>query len=178
MILDIVFALVLVYGLYLGYSRGIVQTAFAVVSVLVAILASMKLSPIMIAILEKYFSWDPRILVVLGFVLTFLFVMIGIRLIGKSIEHLIKGLQLNVVNQLAGAILMGGLFTIVFGWFLFLLVSMNLLGEQTQQRSMFYPYLKEVPAKSRAMAGVVEPIFRDFWVKASEAMEKVKEEAE
>ena len=53
MILDIIFALVLVYGLYLGYPRGIIQSAFAVISVLVAILASMKLSPIMIAILEK-----------------------------------------------------------------------------------------------------------------------------
>jgi membrane protein required for colicin V production len=176
MILDIIFALVLVYGLYLGYTRGIIQSAFAVISVLVAILASMKLSPIMIAILEKYLNWDPRILVVLGFALTFLFVMVGIRLIGKSIEKVLKGLNINFVNQLAGAIVMGGLFTVIFSWFLALLVSMNLIAQKTLDESMSYPVLKEVPEQSRALAQSLEPVFKGFWDKVAEAMDHVKEE--
>ena len=176
MILDIVFALVLVYGLYLGYTRGIIQSAFAVISVLVAILASMKLSPIMISILEKYLSWDPRIRVVLGFALTFLFVMVGIRLIGKSIEKLLKGLNINFINQLAGAVVMGGLFSVIFAWFLALLVSMNLIAPTTLNESMSYPVLKEVPEQSREMAQSLEPIFKGFWDKVAEAMDHVNEE--
>lgn len=176
MLLDIIFALILVYGLYLGYTRGIIQSAFAVISVLIAILASMKLSPIMIAILEKYLSWDPRILVVLGFALTFLFVMIGIRLIGKSLENLMKGLQINAINQIAGALVMGGLFTVIFAWFLALLTTLNLIGERTKEESMSWPFLSEVPEKSRDLAQSLEPVFQGFWDKVSEAMDKVKEE--
>lgn len=177
MIIDIVFAILFSYGLYLGYTRGIIQTAFAVISVLVAILASMKLSPIMIAILEKYLTWDPRILVVLGFALTFIFVMIGIRLIGKGLEHLMKGLQINVINQIAGAALMGSLFAVIFAWFLALLVSLNLLSEKARSESMTWPVLKEVPEKSRSLAQSLEPTFKTFWDKVAEAMDKVKEDA-
>ena len=177
MLLDIIFALILVYGLYLGYTRGIIQSAFAVISVLIAILASMKLSPIMIAILEKYLSWDPRILVVLGFALTFLFVMVGIRLIGKSLENLMKGLKINTINQIAGALVMGGLFTIIFAWFLALLVTLNLMGERTREQSITWPFLSEVPEKSRDLAQSLEPIFQGFWDKVTEAMDKVKEDA-
>lgn len=177
MILDIVYALVLVYGLYLGYTRGIIHTAFAVISVLVAILASMKLSPVMISILERYLSWDPRILVVLGFALTFAFVMIGIRLLGTGLEHLVKGLQINVLNQIAGGVLMGGLFTVVFAWFLALLVTLNLLGEKTRSESLSWPVLQQVPDRSRELAQSLEPVFKGFWDKVSEALDKVREEA-
>lgn len=177
MLIDIIFGILVAYGLYLGYTRGIIQTAFAVISVLIAILASMKLSPIMIAILEKYLTWDPRVLVVLGFALTFIFVMIGIRLIGKGLENLMKGLQINMINQLAGAALMGGLFAVIYSWFLALMLTLNLLSEKVRSESVTWPVLKEVPEKSKALAQSLEPTFQAFWDKVAEAMDKVKDEA-
>lgn len=43
-------------------------------------------------LLDKVIDVDPRIMIILGFVLTFLLILIGIRMIGNALENFWKQL--------------------------------------------------------------------------------------
>ena len=178
MYIDIICGIVIALGFYIGYTRGIIRSFFAIVSILVAILASLKLSVFVIEGLEHTFSWDPRILVVLGFVITFILVLIIVRWLGRLIEGLFKNLKINFLNKLAGGVLFSIILTIFYSGGLYFLDSINVLGEQTKISSLSYPTLKTLPEKSKNTVLKMKPAFDAFWNKTVEAMDKVKQEAE
>lgn len=102
MFIDLIAVIILIYGLYIGYTRGIIKTVFSAVSIFIGILAALKLSPITINILEKLFTIHPGINFLLGFGLTFLLVMMGVRFWVKNLKtfsNLRKSMLLTKVQE-------------------------------------------------------------------------------
>lgn len=178
MYIDIILAILMAYGFYVGYSRGIIKTVFAVVSLLLAILAAMKLSPVMIGFLEGVLSWDPRLIVILGFVLTFIVVVIGVRFLGKAIEKMMASLQINFVNKIAGGAIMSAVFMIVFSCIVWFMDETRLIGEETKRSSISYTFLEPVPQGVAAVGRQVKPFFQSFWNKTADAMDRIREKSE
>jgi uncharacterized membrane protein required for colicin V production len=48
MILDLIVAIVITVGFYLGYSRGLIKTVFNSLSLIIGIIAALKISPLML----------------------------------------------------------------------------------------------------------------------------------
>lgn len=178
MILDIIVALVISYGAYVGYSRGLIKTVFDTLSILVAIVASLKLSPIVINFVEDVINTAPAISYILGIVITFILVMALVRFIGKKIEGFFQATNLNFINKFSGAALQGLFFAIIISFIVLLADKMSLMKEETKQSSHSYSLLQPLPEKSKEIFEKVKPIFKDFWDKSIEAMDGIKDKAD
>ena len=99
MILDLVAVLIIVLGFYFGYQRGFIKTVFDTASLIIGIIAALKLSPLVISFIKSSLNLSPSISFILGIVLTFLLVMILIRFIGARLEDLFKAVNLNFINK-------------------------------------------------------------------------------
>ena len=90
MLLDIIVAIVVSLGFYLGYTRGLIKTIFDSLSLVIGILAALKLSPIVISILQEIIKTSPAVSFLLGVVITFIGVMALIRFVGKKLEDMLS----------------------------------------------------------------------------------------
>jgi membrane protein required for colicin V production len=178
MYIDIILGVLMALGFYIGYSRGIIKTVFAVVSLIVAILAAMKLSPLMINLIDGFLSWDPRLIVVLGFVLTFIVVVIAVRFAGKAFEKVVTKLEINFVNKIIGGAVMSLIFMAIFSCFVWLLDETRLLPSSATATSVTYEFVEAVPYAISSAGQRVKPFFQSFWNKTAEAMDKIREESD
>lgn len=178
MYIDIILGLSLAFGFYVGYSRGIIKSLFAILSLIVAILAAMKLSPLVITFLGNQLSWDPRWIIVLGFVLTFIVVVVAIRYAGKILEKMLIKLEINFMNKILGGAISAFLFLVIFSTFVWFMDEVKLLSPEAKQESMTYELVEPIPQVVAALGQQVKPAFQNFWNKTAEAMDQIRIEAE
>jgi membrane protein required for colicin V production len=175
MLLDIIVAIVISLGFYLGYSRGLIKTVFDSLSLVVGILAALKLSPIVISILQEIIKTSPAITFLLGVVLTFIGVMALIRFVGKKLEDMLEAVNINIINKFAGGALQALFFAYLLSLVFWLVNSLNVLNPGTKQASITYSLLEPLPEKGKAVYASLKPIFKGFWDKTVEAMDSIKE---
>jgi len=178
MYIDLICGLLLVYGFYSGYKKGIIKAVFSTVSILIGILAALKLSPIVINLFENIFKTDPRLSFVLGFVATFFIVMLLVRGIGKFLEKFLKTIKLGIINKLAGGAFQALFFLLIFSTGLWFLDEARFLKQETKDRSLSYIYLEPLPEKALGSIDKVKPIFSEFWNKTVETMDKINDKHE
>ncbi len=174
MTLDIIAALVIAYGAYVGYSRGIIRTIFDTVSILVAILVTMKFAPIAIDLVYKITHFPPAISFITGVVLTFIGVMALVRFIGQRLEGLLKAIHVNFVNKMAGAALQGLFFALILSFILLFAERIDFLKESTKKGSISYAVLRPLPDHAYRVFHKLQPAFSDLWDKTMDAMDSVK----
>ncbi len=178
MIIDILAAIIISLGMYLGFKRGIIKTVFDTLSLVIGIIAALKLSPIVIEFLQKSISVNPAVTFILGIAVTFIGVMVVIRFIGKKLEQLLEVVHLNIINKAAGASLQGLFFAIILALGIGLVDKVKLISDQTKQESFTYPYLVQVPEMSQKVLANLKPIFSKFWDITLETIDGLKKEGE
>lgn len=178
MIIDIIAAILVAYGFYTGYQRGLIKTVFNTLSVFIGVLAALKLSPIMIGILQSLISTAPAITFILGFVLTFILFLGIIRFVGKKLEHLFKVVHINFINKIMGGALMSLFFILIFSYAVWGLSELKVLNKSTSETSISYPMLKSIPQTSQTIFIKLKPAFTEFWGKLVETMDQIKEKGE
>lgn len=174
MIIDIICGLLVAICFYLGYTKGIIKTVFAVLSIIVGLLATLKFSYIVINILEKFMDIDPRWIIIIGFIFTFLIVLIGIRAIGNLLEKVLQTAHINFINQFSGGAISALLALVIYSSILGFLDKINIIQEPQKASSITYPILKTIPAKSKDFVESAKPFFSEFWEKTQAAMNKAK----
>ncbi len=173
MFIDITCLLILGTSFYLGYSKGLIKSIFGILSIILAFLISVKFSFLSIGLFEKILDVDPRLNIVIGFVFTFLIVMIGIRLIGQGFEKILETAHINFINQLAGGLVSALIALLLFSSVISFADKLKLIKSSVKTDSMSYAYLEAVPAKSRWLLDKAKPIFSEFWEKTNNAIDKV-----
>lgn len=176
MILDLIVAIVVSLGFYLGYTRGLIKTVFDSLSLIVGILAALKLSPIVIEILQSIIKTSPAITFLVGVVITFIAVMALIRYVGRKLEDILEAVHVNFVNKIAGGVLQAIFFAYLLSLGIWLLNTINVLKPEVKQASITYSLLEPLPTKGKGVYMMMQPIFKGFWDKTLEAMDKVKGE--
>jgi len=178
MIIDLITVLLVVLGFYQGYRKGLIKTVFATLSLLIGIIAALKLSPIVIGILQNLLSWNPAITFVLGFVLTFILVMMLIRFLGDKLEALLRSLHIGVINKLAGGLLLSLFYAILISFGVFFMDKIELISPDQKAASFTYPFLEPLPEMTKSVGRSLQPVFSEFWDKMIETMDALKEKGE
>lgn len=178
MILDIIVVLLVAFGFYLGFKRGLIKTVFNTLSLAIGILAALKFAPIVIRFVESIVNVSPAVNYLIGLVVTFLIVLGIIRLVGSQLERLLKAININFINQLAGGALQGLFFAFLLSMGLWLLNNLKILNPDLKEKSITYELLEPLPEKGKALFVAVRPIFEDFWSKTVDTFDRVKESAE
>lgn len=173
MVLDIFVVLVVAFGFYTGYSRGLIKTVFDTLSLLIGILAAMQLSRFAIDALESFLNVSPFITYLIGIVITFLLVMALVRFIGRKLEDVFEAANINVLNKLAGGVLQGLFFAFLISMALWVLGNYNVIKPETRSKSVTYPLLEPLPEAGKSVFRAVKPVFETFWEKTVKAMESI-----
>ena len=172
--IDIGFLIFLGYGFYLGYSRGIIKTFYAIISIVVAILLSFTLSPFVIDILQSTLKLGTTFSFILGFIICFITIIFLVRLIGKTFEKVLKKIKLNFLNKIAGGVMMALLCIVCYSGILWFLNQTKIISPMQAEQSVTYEMLEPIPNQARGVFTQLKPAFKGFWDKSTEAIRDSK----
>jgi membrane protein required for colicin V production len=127
--LDVIIALPLLWGIYRGYSKGLIVSVASLLALIVGVFAAIHFSTFFGGYFNIWFHPDPKHLKALSFALTFILVVILVMLIGWSLDKLIKVVALGFVNRILGIIFNG----IKWAFILSVLISIIDSGEITKK---------------------------------------------
>lgn len=175
MYIDIFLGVFIIIGIIQGYSRGIIRTLFAIGGIIVGFLAALKFSPIVVAGIDSLFRIDPRLSLILGFLLTLALIIWGIQWIGRSIEKTLQHANLNFLNKLAGSVIFAAIMILIYSAVIWFLGNTDFLSDDQKNSSFSYSYLMRVPDYAENAFESVKPVFREFWEKMEAAMDSASD---
>ncbi len=174
MIIDVVFAIVLLYGFYLGFSQGIINTLFAVLSIFIGLLAAFKLAPAASNFLETLFKSSNPLMFLGGFLITFIVTMFLIRTMARGLEGIFRAARINFINQLVGGVVLSGVLILMLSMLVWFGDQAHLVDNDTKVQSMTYPYLEQYPTQVKGIAAVLRPTFEEFWDQSVDMLDKLE----
>ncbi len=178
MVLDIIIILLIAFGFYSGYNKGVIKTLFSIVSVIISIAAALKLSPMVAEILVTTFNMKGNVALIVGLLLTFFLFLLFIRFVGNRIEALLTALKINFVNKLAGGVLMALLYGIMMSMVTGLVKDFRIIDEQVFEESATYPMIRPLSSQSMTLFKKVQPEIKEYWNKMMDSMDELKENTE
>ncbi|MFZ1259942.1 MAG: CvpA family protein, partial [Chitinophagaceae bacterium] len=163
MLIDLIFAVILVLAILKGYQRGLVIGLFSLVAVIIGLAAAMKLSTVVAGYIGKAVKVSEEWLPIISFAVVFLIVLLLIRLGARAIEKAIEVVLLGWVNKIGGIILFAAIYITVFSVLLFYAEQMKLLQADTIDKSVTYSFVQPWGPKAMNGFGSIVPIFKDMF---------------
>lgn len=102
---DWVIAVILFFGAYRGYKKGILLEVVALVGFVVAIIAALHLLPQSTAWLMSQFNSENNLLPIAAFILTFIIVVVVFTTAGRLLKSVIHLTPLGFADEILGAAL-------------------------------------------------------------------------
>ena len=163
MVIDVIFALLMLMAIFRGFKKGLVLGIFSFVAFIIGLAAALKLS----TVVARYFSgntgsltkWMPLIAFLLVFCVIILLVSLGARLIRKTLQLAMLGW----LDSLGGMILYICIYTIIFSIFLFYGERLMLIKHDAIESSRIYPYVAPWGPKLIDNLGKIIPAFKDMF---------------
>lgn len=163
MILDIVFAVVLILAIIRGYQRGLIIGIFSFVAIIVGLAAAIKLSAVAAGYIGSAVKISDQWLPVISFIVVFLVVVLLIRWGANAIESTVEVVMLGWLNKMGGILLYIVIYTIVFSVVLFYTEQVKIIQTETIRQSVMYPYIQPWGPKAIDGVGRVIPVFKDMF---------------
>lgn len=174
MALDIMCAILAVYGFYLGFSRGIIKTVFTIMAVFFGIIAAAKFGPSMTDFLQSLFSYHNPLMFLAGLLLTFVLTMAIIRMLSNGLENVLESANINIINQITGGVLMALILVAFFSVLVLFGNKSHIIDDSTKEESITYPMLEKMPDRLMAAGKVLKPVFTDFWQYSVDFMDRLE----
>jgi membrane protein required for colicin V production len=162
-LVDIVFALPLLWGAYKGFRKGLIVEVFSLLALIFGVFCAIYFPEHAQQLIETNFQVEAKWIPIIAFSATFIVVVILVNLVGKLIEKLVDILALGFFNKLGG--LAFGVFKtlLILSFLVFIFEGINkkwqLVDEDQKQKSILYLPLSN-------FSGWVIPLLTDAeWVK-------------
>ncbi|WP_295127268.1 CvpA family protein [uncultured Chitinophaga sp.] len=163
MAIDIIFAIILVFAIYRGFTRGLIVAVFSFVACMIGMAAALKLSSTLSVYLQEHANIHTRWLPVISFVLLFVGVVLLIRLGANLLEKMVELVLLGWVNKLGGILLYTTIFIIIYSVMLWIANQLYWLSPETKLQSVVYPYIEGIGPWVVEHIGRVLPFFRGIF---------------
>jgi len=163
MLLDLIFAVIIVFAILRGYQRGLIVGLFSLVAVIIGLAAAMKLSTVVAGYIGKAVKVSDEWLPIISFAVVFLIVILLIRLGANAIERTIEVAMLGWVNKIGGIIFFAAIYTVVFSVLLFYAEQVKLIQPETINKSVTYSFVQPWGPKAINGFGAVIPVFKDMF---------------
>ncbi len=163
MLLDLIFACIIILAVVKGYQRGLVVGLFSLIAVIIGLAAAMKLSTVVAGYIGKAVKISDQWLPVISFAIVFLIVILLIRLGARAIESTIEVAMLGSVNKIGGIILFAAIYTVVFSVLLFYAEQIKWIKPEMISKSVTYSFVQPWGPKVINGFGAVIPVFKDMF---------------
>ena len=177
--IDIFFAILLAYGLYKGFTKGLFVEIASLISLLAGLYGAIHFSYFIANWLKTKVSWQPNIIQVTAFVATFLLILFGISLIGKLVTKMVEVAQLGFLNKIAGGLFgiakVGLILSVFISVFTKINDSVTFISKETLSNSVLYTPVKNfAPTIFPSILEKVEEIKKTNFIEVSkEKLEKL-----
>ena len=144
MVLDIIISLPLLFGLYLGFKKGILRVVIILSFFLLGIFLGFKWIPIISIEIEKLLHVHQLLIPLMAFLIVFVsFIVLG-KLLVKIIERFLKFLYLNWLNRLTGSLLGLSTALVMVSTIIWLFNTIELFPPDIKSKSILYSYTEPV----------------------------------
>ncbi len=178
MIIDVIFAVIALYGFWVGYSRGIIKTVLTTISILFGVMAAFKFSPTVSSMLQEWFDGPGSIMLPAAFLLTLILTLVLFRLLANGLENMLEAVNINFINQFMG----GGISMFFFVFLYSVLVSFadnsRMIDPETKDDSITYTMLQPIPEYAWTAGKHIWPVFQEFYQHALDAMDQIDSSVE
>lgn len=100
--IDVLIIVPLAYAGYKGFKHGLIIEVFTLLALFVGLYAGIHFSDFIADFLKRSFGWDSEYLPVISFTLVFLGIGAMVYFAGKTIEQMVKVVNLSPVNKFFG----------------------------------------------------------------------------
>ncbi|MCW3462123.1 CvpA family protein [Chitinophaga nivalis] len=163
MSIDIIFAIIMVFAIYKGFTRGLIVAVFSLIAATLGLSAALKLTAVTALYVQQHWDIQSRWLPVLCFVCLFLGVILLVRLGAGALQKLVELAMLGWLNKLGGIVLYSLIFIIFYSVLLWMANQVYLLGPETKLQSVVYPYIEHIGPWVLTHIGNWIPVFKDIF---------------
>ena len=149
--LDILIICLLIYAGWKGFKKGFIIELFTFLALFIGLYAGIHFSDLIAGFFIERFDMDPSssTLPILSFVLVFLAIGAMIYFLGKTLEKVVKVVQLSLLNKLLGVVFSILKMVFIVGVLLLLAESYDEKNEFVSQESkdaslLYYPFQNTV----------------------------------
>jgi len=103
--LDIILGALLVFGLFQGMRNGLFVELASLISLILGIYLAIKFSSFIKGFLSRFVHWNPKTIQIIGFILTFIAVVVAISLLAKFLTRVANFAHLGCINNIGGGFL-------------------------------------------------------------------------
>lgn len=168
MLIDLIFAVLMVIACFKGYQKGLVLAVFSIIAFIIGLAAALKLSTVVADHLKDSVSVSAKWLPFISFVVVFFVVVLLVRWGGKLIEKTFQVAMLGWLNRIGGILFFAALYIIIFSIFLFYAEKLQLIKNSVIQSSVTYSFVQPWGPKVIDGFGIIIPIFKDMFARLEE----------
>jgi membrane protein required for colicin V production len=163
MLIDLIFAVLMILAIIHGYRRGLIAAVFSFIAIIVGLAAALKLSSAVANYLGHSVNVSNKWLPVISFVIVFIGVVLLIRLGAKAIQRLTETIMLGWVNRLGGIIFYAAIYITVFSILLFYANQLKIIKPQTISESVTYSFIQPWGPKAINSFASIIPFFKNMF---------------
>ncbi len=173
MIIDLIFAVIVILAIFKGYRRGLIIGIFSFVAVIIGLAAAVKLSVIVAHLLSDSVNISQRWLPVISFILVFIVVVLLVRLGANLIQRSLEVAMLGWLNRLGGIVFYLAIYIAVFSVLLFYAEKVRLISEDAMTKSATYYFLSPIGPRAINFLGVLVPFFQNMFQELTKFFEGI-----
>lgn len=119
--IDIILCIPLVWGLYKGFTKGLIIEAASLLAFGLGVLGGIHFSDFSANKISEWFNWESPYLPIISFAITFLIIVIVVYFFAKLIQRMVEGMALGAINKIGGALFGSLKFALVMSVVIFIL---------------------------------------------------------
>ncbi|MCW5912479.1 MAG: CvpA family protein [Cyclobacteriaceae bacterium] len=159
---DLVIAIILAVGAFMGYKRGFLMELFFLLALVAGVLLGFKLMGWGVAVLAREFNADTKVLPYISFLLIFGLVLLLVLFIGNRIKNSLDKTFLGRVDAWAGAVLGVLKYAFSISVIIWILESFDLDWLDAQAKdSVLFPWVAGVAPGAASFFGEFLPFFKE-----------------
>jgi membrane protein required for colicin V production len=160
-IIDFLFIIPLVFFVFQGFRKGVILELTTMIALIIAVIASLKLTYFCLSYfpgLKEKSPWVPYF----SYIIVFMCFYLLVYAIGKQVNQLIKSINLNVFNRIAGAALGACKVIFLFSFLIWLTEQIDVIPAYIKEKSLSYKYFKDIAPAIISLVSSWIPYFRDI----------------
>lgn len=163
--IDIIILLPLIYGIYQGYTKGLVTMVFELLSIVLGMVLGFKLMQVGIDFLYQFFPSMPKLLPFLSFIIIFTLVLLAVRAIGMAIKAVLDiTIFAGIIDNIIGA-------AVGFLKFLFLIsiivwlvkTSGIIIPESVTKDAVVFQFISQIAPQVVLILETLMPFLKDLF---------------
>ncbi|RLD76683.1 MAG: CvpA family protein [Bacteroidetes bacterium] len=149
--IDIIIAVILLFGLVKGYMKGLFIEITSLVGLVLGVYGALHFSFYLSDVLKDNVSWDESMIQIVAFAGTFIIILLALVFLGKALTKIAETIFLGFFNKILGAVFgvlkYALILSIVFLIYDQINSSLKFLNKEKAKESVLYEPVKNLAPK-------------------------------